>query len=309
VLLVLASAVAVTTWDYTILVDQATQQTRMAVHQETLRGTGQEPDRYRVLVPFVLNAAVVPLARVMPYEKAFSRTYALYCLVAFTFALWELWRYLGLWFTEDQALVGTLFVAAVIRMALRQHYYQPASLLEPGLWALGLRQIAEGRPLAGTLAVATLNRETSVFLALLYGVTAPFTRRTLVRTAWYLALWAGIFLALRYSIDGPPRRVWTLANIWRHNIAFENLQATAVQVTLFLGAFWLFAILGYRRAPPFVRRTALILPLYFFTVAVWGWWFEVRLLMPCYPILVSLALSYVYVPVCAAAPALKREVQ
>src|SRR5206468_7774260 len=176
VLLVLASAVAVTTWDYTILVDQATQQTRMAVHQETLRGTGQEPDRYRVLVPFVLNAAVVPLARVMPYEKAFSRTYALYCLVAFTFALWELWRYLGLWFTEDQALVGTLFVAAVIRMAPRQHYYQPASLLEPGLWALGLRQIAEGRPLAGTLAVATLNRETSVFLALLYGVTAPFTR-------------------------------------------------------------------------------------------------------------------------------------
>ena len=74
-------------------------------------------------------------------------------------------------------------------------------------------------------------------------------------------------------------------------------------VTLLLGAFWLFAALGWRHAPSFVRRTALVIPAYLITVAVWGIWWEVRLLMPLYPVLFALALSYLYQPRANAAAA------
>ena len=39
-----------------------------------------------------------------------------------------------------------------------------------------------------------------------------------------------------------------------------------------------------------------MVPAYLMTVAVWGIWWEVRLLMPLYPILFALALSYLYEP-------------
>jgi len=46
---------------------------------------------------------------------------------------------------REQALVGTLFVAATIPIALRDHYFQPWSLLEAGLFSAALLAILRKR--------------------------------------------------------------------------------------------------------------------------------------------------------------------
>jgi hypothetical protein len=66
--------------------------------------------------------------------------------------------------------------------------------------------------------------------------------------------------------------------------------------SLFLGGFWLFAVLGFRFAPRLVRQAALIVPLYLVVIAIWGVWNEVRLLMPLYPVLIPLGMSFIWRP-------------
>jgi hypothetical protein len=41
-------------------------------------------------------------------------------------------------FTKEQALIGVLFVGGTVPIALRDHWYQPWSLLEPGFFSLAL---------------------------------------------------------------------------------------------------------------------------------------------------------------------------
>jgi hypothetical protein len=66
---------------------------------------------------------------------------------------------------------------------------------------------------------------------------------------------------------------------------------------LFLGGTgWLLAILGFGRAPRFVKRTTALLAVYLPAYLIFGYWYEVRLLMPLYPVLLPLALSGLYQP-------------
>ena len=76
----------------------------------------------------------------------------------------------------------------------------------------------------------------------------------------------------------------------------SQLWLAAFNITALLGAFWIFALFGLPRAPAFVRRSALVIPAYLAVVAIWGIWWEVRLLMPLYPLLLPLALSYLFEP-------------
>ena len=68
----------------------------------------------------------------------------------------------------------------------------------------------------------------------------------------------------------------------------------ATSWALLLGAFWVCAVLGMRRAPR--EPCALVLPIYLLTILIWGNWIEVRLLLPMYPVLLPLALSYLFAP-------------
>ena len=68
----------------------------------------------------------------------------------------------------------------------------------------------------------------------------------------------------------------------------------AMIVLVFLGFGWVFAVRGFTRSPPFVRRLARVVPWYLAAFAIWGWWREARILTSLYPVLVPLVLSYCY---------------
>jgi hypothetical protein len=268
---------------------------RRDIHRGIVAQTARTPDRYRWLSAAIVEGPTRILANVMPYDAAYDRVSVVFYLAAIAGMLWSLFAYLRRWFSDEAALIASLVAACTIRISMRQHDYAPYSYLEPTFVALALLTILNRQHLrlALLIALATFNRETAIFLVLLHLVTSDWSRAAWLRTCGYGAMWAAITLLVRW-VGGDAERYWTVDLVWRTNLSQPQL--AVFNLTLLLGAFWIFAMLGWRRAPAFVRKSALIVPAYVITVAVWGIWWEVRLLMPLYPVLFALALSYLYEP-------------
>ena len=279
---------------------------RLELHGQILHGTAESPYRYRVLVPFVGEALTRGLSAVLPRDRAFLLAYVLFDLVAIFLLLGTLYRYLRAWFSNEQALIGVLFAAATMPMALRDHYFQPWSLLEAGLFTAGLLCMYRRRlwTLASIVALASFNRETAVFIPLAFlSANAPIggagesdrmpVRRATLLFAGYGAIWAVVFFGLR-AVLGGAQPVMTLPEVLARNTAPAVTLRAIVRAGLIFGAFWIFAAAGFTRAPGFVRRVSLVALPYLAAVFVWGMWHEVRLLMPLYAIVIPLGLSFLY---------------
>jgi hypothetical protein len=297
--LLFLTAAAVSAHDWSFLAGDTRRQFRLDTHRAVVQGVEFQPTVYRVLVPYSLDPVIRFFAQFMAYEDAFGRVYAVFYLLALAALLCVHYEYFRRHFTDEQALVGALVIAATLSMGLRSYDYAPYSQLEPTLFALALllMDVQRHAALAVLIAIATLNRETAIFIVLLFCVVVPLTRARLTVAAGYLAIWAATFFGIRFAVGAGRPRYWTIDSIWLGNTHDLNqIVISFTNIALIYGAFWLFAILGCRRAPAFVRRSALIVPLYLATVAVWGIWTEVRLLQPLYPILIPLGLSYLFAP-------------
>ncbi len=280
---------------------------RIELHGQILGGTAESPYRYRVLVPFIAEGLARALSAVLPGGQGVpsrvralrSRCDLLSCSECCT-------GYLRAWFSNEQALVGVLFAAATMPMALRDHYFQPWSVLEAGLFAAGLLCVRDRRYrlLALVVALASLNRETALFIPLAFLVAlagtkgeksanSPAAGRAALLFVGYAAIWAAAFFGMRALLGDAPRVV-TVEELLARNTISPAIFRTVVHLALVFGAFWIFAVAGFRRAPEFVKRTTLLAPPYLAAVALWGVWYEVRLLMPLYAIVVPLGLSFLY---------------
>lgn len=297
--LLFLTAASVSAHDWSFLAGDNRRQFRLDEHRIILEHSERPPARFRVLVPYVLDPIIKVTARFMPYEDAFGRVYAVFYLAAMTSMLYALFAYLRLFFTDEQALVGALVPAATMPMALRSYDYAPYSQLEPTFFAIALILIYRQRHawLALLVAIATLNRETGIFLVALFAVAYPLTAARVRLAAVYFAIWAAVFFGLRLVIGEGPPRYWTLDTVWHGNThSLEQIVYGLVNMALLYGAFWIFAPLGLKHAPVFVRRTALVIPPYLVTVGAWGIWTEARLLQPTYALVIPLGLAFIFPP-------------
>jgi hypothetical protein len=213
--------------------------------------------------------------------------------------LYAQYAYLRIFFTEPEALVGALLAAATMPMALRSFDWAPYSQLEPTLFAIALILMYRQRHvwLGILIAIATLNRETAIFIVALFLAVLPLTAQRLRTGAVYLAIWASVFFGLRWALGEGRPVFFTLETLWYGNThELNQIVISFVNIALLYGAFWIFAILGFSRAPAFVRRSAIIVPAYILLVGAWGIWTEARLLQPLYPVILPLGLSFLFRP-------------
>jgi hypothetical protein len=300
-LVLIISVSAVIAHKYFNEVDMPNFESRLELHNEIISGTAPSPYRYRILVPFVAEFIIHVLSVVFPNKVSFLLVYTMYDLLSISFLLLVLFFWLRTWFTKDQALIGVLFIAGTIPIALQDHYFQPWSLLEAGFFSAALVAIHRQHYLllVSLTVLASLNRETALFIPLAFLLSIE--RRSINKNKWkpiilfigLLLIWATTFLGLRYFL-GSASHVATIQELLAQNVTKGNLLRTLGNVSLFLGGFWIFAIFGFRDAPIFIQRLSLIVPLYLITVAIWGVWYEVRLLMPLYPILLPSGLCFLY---------------
>jgi hypothetical protein len=311
-LVLLFSAAAAVAYGYYRRTDEPFFRPRVTLHREIIDGTAESPYRYRVLVPFAGQALTRALSTVLTPADSFLWAYGIYDLLAVFSLLVMLFVWAKTWFTPEHSLIGVLFVAATMPLALQDHYFQPWSLAEAALFCAGLLAIQRRRPalLFAVVALASLNRETAIFLplAFLLTVEAGDLRRAdgarnwkpLLLFAGLLLTWATIYGGLRLW-RGEATHIETIEGLWARNTERQNLIYALENAGLFLGGFWIFAALGLPRAPTFLKRVAWIIPVYLATILVWGVWYEVRLLMPLYAILLPLGLFFLFPPRATAA--------
>ncbi len=279
--------------NYAFLPGEATLKARRSFQAGILEHNIEAPDRYRFVLPMMVEGPIEVLQRSMSRNDAFDRAYAVFYVLALPAFLASLFAYVRVWFPAEPALVGVLFVAATLPIAMRPNEYGPHSFLEPTFISLSLLCILRDRRLwlAVLVAVATLNRETGVFLVVLYAVARPLNKQRAITTLAYGAIWLTVFIGLRLYA-GDADRYWTVAKIFSSNLS--QLSLTVFNVAALFGVFWWFAAAGFRHAPAFVRRVAVVIPAYLAVIGVWGVWWEVRLLLPLMPLLLPLALSFLF---------------
>ena len=278
---------------------------RIAAHRQIVAGSGPAPARHRVLVPMLLDGAIKFASLRWPYEKAFERVYGAFHLAALSLLLIALVLQLNLWFPTEQATAGALMIASLIQLALRQQEFDlspippdavfaPHSLLEPTFVALTcvLAQQRSHAWLAILVTAAALNSEAGMLLPPLYLAVVGVRRSSVAIAGRYAAIWLAVTLVVRVLLGGFDGT--TMRDVWQQNL--QHLPIAAVNVSLFLGPLWLAALIGLRRSPAPAGRAAWLVPPYLLAVAMWGYWSDVRLLLPLYPLLAPLVLAAVFEP-------------
>lgn len=301
------SAALVLGHHYYIQINRPALNLRIDIHDEILNHTAKSPYRYRILIPFAAEIFIKGLSFIIPREASFLIVYAVFEFASLTAMLLLLFKYLKIWFTSEQALIGILFASSTMIIAMRDHYYQPWSFVEPVLFTLAMYYLYKDKFKLFSLIffLECFNRETAVFLVLIFAfvssdIKPPFELRQLLqikknfsKVAGLFILWAIIYLGIRHKQGGSAEGM-DLIKLWFNNVAWGNLLKAAIQVGLFLGAFWFCIIKGIRQSPIFIYRASLIIPFYIAVILIFGVWLEVRMLMPLYPILLPLGLSYIF---------------
>ncbi len=150
-------------------------------------------------------------------------------------------------------------------MSLRDHYFQPWSLIEA--WFFCLAFLLSYKRNFSLLVVVTIlvafNRVTAIFIPLiyflgsfrLYWIRDNMYKKT-IKTAFnsivLLLLAIAAILFIRY-FRGHQEHVITISQLWRRNTNFFAMLLSTKHWVLFLGAGWIIAYRGWRESDIFLR--------------------------------------------------------
>ncbi|MBV8719883.1 MAG: hypothetical protein JO020_18700 [Chloroflexi bacterium] len=246
---------------YFLAIDSQAPQFTFTQQQNAYNGVAGSPYRYRVLVPVILEGGMRIFGFVGSPQQAFQVASLVCECLGFIFQLGMMYVFLRQFFQPMHALVGVTFTAGMSVLTLAYFTYQPWSILEVAFFALGFLLAYRGKwvGLTAVVVLASLNRETGVFLPLAVLLATlndlrPFGLQTLRRAAkrreTYVAfglvlLSTAIFLGLRL-VRGSAEPVDALPDVIRRNLERNNLIAAAMGIPLLLGFGWIFALLGFR---------------------------------------------------------------
>lgn len=167
-------------------------------------------------------------------------------------------------------------------------WFQPNGALwnaiEAVFIAAALVAIVDGRKWAlyPLVCVATLNRETAVFIPFMFWFVTGDWRHT----AGLWLVWALTYGCIRLLVGPVPTQL-TLGYIWEINtgIGFGRF---LLGLPFVVWLFW-YAWKGWRVAPAGLKRAAYVIPPYLFMVGIFGIWHEWRLVLTVWPLVVPLA--------------------
>jgi hypothetical protein len=248
------------------------------------------PGIYRVLAPYT----VWELMRLT--RANIASVWLATRLAAIFVSLLVFHWYMRTWFGVPGALGATLFVAASLPLTFTNSWAHPDQIPELMLFTLGCGAIARGRDVlfAVTLVLATLNRETAVFLVPLYLIAGQWSRERVLKTALFGVLWVAVFGGLRAILGFEGYEYWQFG---------KNIEALKLLppprdpyyraygwffVALFGPVLWI-ALRDVAAKPLFVRRALWIVPAFLAVAFTISSIIETRIFTPLYPLVVPAA--------------------
>jgi len=217
--------------------------------------------------------------------------------------------YLRKWFDVRLAFAGVMSLAAIMPLSYFNDLQESSPLLLLtfllGLWAI--REHRNGWYML-ILAVGAVNNETMLFLPAVYffyGFNGLQWRRLGRLALAILATSLPAFLlfgAIRYLNRDRPHLgpVWQLPNNIEGLLGqlksspLDYWRAYYFYIFFIFGALWVYAFLKYARKPLFLRRAALMIPLFVLGHLLTGRIHEVRQMVPLSFLILPMAFFYLF---------------
>lgn len=257
----------------------------VAQHESVLNGTADAPLRYRILMPFIVD-------RMFPEPLT---AYALAHLIALPALCVVLFYWLKRSTTALLALVGVMALMLYLPLMFRVYaisLYNPVELI---LLCAALLIRRGGWGMLALVVIGAFNRETTALL-ILGGYAAlnfdALRRREAQAWRWlvvYAVTFAAIYAGLRLAL-GPAPEMVTVADAWQGNTGGGWHTETAAVNHLLLLPLWLLALAGWHDAPDAQKRLALVSLPYIALFLIFGFWNEIRLMMPLWALVLPLSL-------------------
>ena len=242
------------------------------------------PGKYRVLTPYIVDRIAklfdAPLLNVW-YITRLLWILAAYCLLHI---------YLRTWFSPEASLAGVALTAATLPLTFTNSWPHPDSMAELALFSLGAMAIARGAYglFATALSAAAFNRETSVFLVLLFVVAEPLTQARIVKAALFSLEWITIYAGLRLTRGLEHYDYWQASrNLSDLGLLPPNYdpyyRAYAYFGLILFGPLLVIAVRS-TSAPAFARRALLVVPCFLSVAFFFSSIIESRIFTPLYPL-------------------------
>ena len=259
-----------------------------------IAGTESAPGRYRVLAPFTIETigratGASPIA--VWYATRLAFIFVAFCVMHV---------YLRTWFDPGAAFAGVAFTAATLPLTFTNSWPHPDSMPELALFTFGALAIARRSDafFAIALALAALNRETSVFLVLLYAVAEPLSRSRVLRTALFGLEWFAIYAGLRAARGLSHYAYWqggrNLSDLGLLPSSFDPYYRAYAYFGVILFGPALYLALRARGAPLFARRALLVVPCFVIVAFLFSSIIESRIFTPLYPLVLPATLFAVF---------------
>ena len=247
--------------------------------------TEYAPGKYRVLAPFTIDGLATLSG------ASLEATWYVTRLLVIFLAYLAIHAYLRTWFRPLASMAGVAVTAATLPLTITNSWPHPDAMPELALFALGALAIARRLDVlfAVVLALAAFNRETSVFLVVLYFVAYPLTRDRLVRTAVFGLEWLAIYGGLRLVRGVQHYDYWmagrNLADLGLLPPNYDPYYRVYAYFALFLfGPLLAIALRRETAAPPFARRALLVIPCFVAVAFMFSSIIESRIFLPLYPL-------------------------
>jgi hypothetical protein len=254
------------------------------------------PGTYRVLAPFFIDGVARATGLSLEYAWYLTRLFAIF------FAYGAVHVYLRTWFPAPAALAGVAITAATLPLTFTNSWPSPDTMPELALFTLAAMAIARRSDavFAFALAIAALNRETSVFLVLLYVVAEPLTRGRTLRAALFGLEWSAIYVGLRLA------RGWQHYDYWQVGYNLSNLGLLPAAFDPYYRAYAYFGVILFgpllylaakaRNCPAFVRRALLVVPCFVAVAFVFSSIIESRIFTPLYALVLPGVMFCLFPP-------------
>jgi hypothetical protein len=189
---------------------------------------------------------------------------------------------------------------ATLPLTFTNSWPHPDSMPELALFTWGALAIARRADLlfAVALAFAALNRETSVFLVLLYVVSEPLSRPRLLRAGIFGAEWFAIYAGLRVVRGLQHYDYWQAARNWAELGLLPSTydpyyRAYAYFVVILFGPM-IYMALRARGVPTFARRALLVVPCFIAVAFIFSSIIETRIFTPLYPLVLPATMFFFF---------------
>ena len=259
--------------------------------------TYQGPYVYRILIPISITFInhVVPSVDGLTIDFAFTVIFLWLCQIAF-------FSYQRLFFKPTESFLGVVLLDVLLGCSLIQ--MQGPTLIETAdilnllvfILAFILIYLKYFKSFCIILIFGTLNRETTLFLPLVFLVVNGINRKSLYQTFIALLAVAIPYFALHLLIH-PPVSSWVTFDAISLNIPFLDrskifrVLSANIHLLILLGPLALIALYKFPNHPKFLKSVSFIVLPFVVLHYIVGAIIEERLWMPMYIILIPLAVD------------------